>query len=200
MEVRDEGSCRAEAAVQYMPVSFPQRPIDLSCPNSSISSTVPASVRIGQLVLRALTLFESNREVAWTCLRYASTLLGREFEAISILRAGDLAAWQTKYALEYIERNLGSKITTRQIANCAALSKSHFSRAFRRSLGCSPMAYVTLRRVERAKMMMASTHETLATIALACGFSDQSHFCRCFRRTVGTSPALWRRALTSYSA
>jgi len=162
---------------------------------------VDASARAGHLLMRAMTCFESNREVAWRCLRDASTLLGRESGATGIdappsqgiLRPGGLAAWQANRVLEYIEGNLGSKMTIREIADRAALSMSHFSRAFKQSLGCSPMTYVTVRRVERAKLMMTCTRERLGAIALACGFADQSHFSRQFRRGVGMSPALWRR-------
>jgi AraC family transcriptional regulator len=158
--------------------------------------------------MRPMTLFESNRDVAWRCQRDAATLLGRESEAIgnnvpasqTIRRRDGLVAWQTNLALEYIERNLESRMTIREIADCVSLSESHFSRAFKRSLGCSPMTYVAMRRVERAKLMMTCTWERLAPIALACGFADQSHFCRRFRRAVGMSPALWRRASICKSA
>jgi AraC family transcriptional regulator len=108
-------------------------------------------------------------------------------------RPGGLAAWQAHRALEYIERNLGSKMRVREIADCAALSERHFSRAFKRSLGSSPMAYVGTRRVERAKLMVASTRTKLTDIALACGFSDQAHLTKSFRRVVGMSPGVWRR-------
>jgi AraC family transcriptional regulator len=166
-----------------------------------------ASARVGHLVMRALQCFESDREVAWRCLRDASTLLGAESEATgievprlqSMLRPGGLAAWQASRALEYIEDNFGSKMAVREMAACVALSKSHFSRAFRHSLGCSPMAYVAALRVERAKLMMTSTEERLTDIALACGFADQSHFNRYFRRVVGTSPGHWRR-MSQYAA
>jgi AraC-like DNA-binding protein len=206
MEMRDENAFRATSPVRNMRVDSAQGPIIPSHPVPSPISVAPASAQVGYLVMRAMTLFESDREVAWLCLRDASTLLGRESEAIGteaigtnappsqgILRRGGLAAWQANRALEYIEGNLGSKMTIREIAGCAALSMSHFSRAFRRSLGCSPMTYVAVRRVERAKLMMIYTRERLAAVALACGFADQSHFSRQFRRAVGMSPALWRR-------
>jgi AraC family transcriptional regulator len=187
-----------------MRVDNAQRPTIPS--RSSPSSSAPATAQVGHLVMRAMTFFESNREIAWRCLRAASTLLGRESEAIGTnappsqsVRPGGLTAWQANRALEYIEANLGSKMTIGEIADCAALSMSHFSRVFRRSLGCSPMSYVAARRVERAKLMMTSTRERLAVIALACGFADQSHFSRQFRRAVGMSPALWRRTSIRYS-
>jgi AraC family transcriptional regulator len=106
---------------------------------------------------------------------------------------GGLAAWQAKRTLDYIEANLGAKVGIEEMANVVTLSKSHFSRAFKCSLGSSPMAFVATRRVERARLMMTSTRERLTDIALACGFADQSHLNRHFCRIVGTSPGLWRR-------
>jgi transcriptional regulator GlxA family with amidase domain len=170
----------------------------------SLSPMSNHSAHVQQLVVQAMAYLESNRDVARRCLRDAATLLGEERRAISaaeaprihpILRPGGLAGWQAHRALEYIESNLGSKMTIRDMADSVGLSVSHFSRGFRRSLGSPPMTYVTARRVEHAKAMMASTRLRLADIALASGFTDQSHLTRFFRRLVGSSPARWRRAL-----
>ena len=170
--------------------------------NPSLRLVASESVRAGHLVERAMTFLETNREAALRCLREASILLGAEREETSIdtpghgfCRPGGLATWQATRVLDYVEANLGSKMTITKMANVVALSKSHFSRAFKRSLGHSPMAYVAVRRVERAKLMMTSTRERLTDIALACGFTDQSHLNRYFRRELGTSPGLWRRLL-----
>ena len=92
-----------------------------------------------------------------------------------------------------IEEHLGSKLEVGRIAEHVSLSRSHFSRAFKLSMGSSPMAYVSMRRVERAKLMMTSTGQPLIEIALACGFADQSHLNRCFRHVIGISPGKWRR-------
>jgi transcriptional regulator GlxA family with amidase domain len=123
----------------------------------------------------------NGQDIGWPCLN------------IKAVRKG-LANWQTKRALDYIEQNLGSKVEIRQLANAVALSKSHFSRAFKRSLGFTPARYVVIRRVERAQQMMSSTAERLTDIAIACGFADQPHLNRYFRRLVGVSPGVWRRA------
>lgn len=160
------------------------------------------SDRAGILVRRAIALLESDREAASRCLKDASALLGWERQeqgdsalvATKVLREGGLPRWQAKRTLAHIEANLESKMEIRELANLVAYSRSHFSRAFKRSIGVAPMTYVTTRRVERAKAMITSTKERLTAIALACGFADQSHMNRSFRRMVGMTPGAWRRA------
>ena len=161
----------------------------------------PASLEAGYLLKRAMTLLDTDRQVARHCLTEALALLGAQLEEpdpqVALdrysWRPGGLPKWQARRAIEYIDANLGSKLQTARIARAVSLSPSHFSRAFRRAMACPPMAYVTVRRVELAKLMMKSTADRLANIAIACGFSDQSHFTKSFRRRVGVSPSTWRR-------
>jgi AraC-like DNA-binding protein len=154
-----------------------------------------------------LAVFATDREAARRCLIDASALLESESDAppavaqtarISI-RPGSLAFWQAKRALAYIEDNLQSKIGIPDLAGFFGVSKSHFSRAFKQSIGCPPMTYVCMRRVERVKLMMKSERQRLSEIALACGFADQSHLNRVFRRVVGVSPGVWRRCAETAS-
>lgn len=171
------------------------------CPRVRVVPEGSAAERIGRLVRRAMLFLESDRQVAWRCLSDASALLGPpageagESDPIagSPFRPGGLARWQAKRAVAYIEANLESKLEVHGLAELVSFSKSHFSRAFKRSLGLPPMAYVRLRRIERAKVLMSSTSQQLTEIALICGFADQSHLNRSFRRAIGTSPGRWRR-------
>jgi AraC family transcriptional regulator len=169
--------------------------------NRSLRSAVSASTRVGHLVKQAMTFFETDRKAAWRCLSDASTLLGTDAEdsgvsapSLQNVQPGGLANWQARRTLAYIEANLASKMGTGDLANVVALSRSHFSRAFKLSLGLSPMEYVVVRRVERAKAMISSTRERLAEVALACGFADQAHLNRRFRDLIGMSPGRWRRS------
>jgi AraC family transcriptional regulator len=169
--------------------------------NRSLRSVASASVRVAHLVRQAMTFFETDRKAAWRCLNDASTLLGADVEDLGVnapsvdkVQPGGLATWQARWTLVYIEANLASKMDIDDLANMVALSRSHFSRAFKRSLGFSPMEYVVVRRVERAKSMISGTREPLAEVALACGFADQPHLNRRFRDIVGMSPGRWRRS------
>jgi AraC family transcriptional regulator len=172
--------------------------------NRSLRSVASASIRVGDLVRQAMTFFETDRKAAWRCLRDASTLLGEDVRDLGVnvprtdqLQPGGLAAWQARRTLAYIEANLASKMDIDDLANVVALSRSHFSRSFKQSVGLTPMEYVVVRRVERAKAMISSTREPLAEVALACGFADQAHLNRRFRDVVGISPGRWRRSNTA---
>jgi len=199
---------REDTALQSLPSSH----VDMSADEGFASMTPgqferlagtqpSASERIGRLVRRAMLFLESDRQAAWRCLNDASALLGPSSEESGTsapvvggsFRPGGLARWQAKRAMAYIEENLESKLEVRGLAELVSFSKSHFSRAFKRSLGLPPMAYVMLRRIERAKVLMTSTPQQLTEIALVCGFADQSHLNRSFRRIIGESPGRWRR-------
>jgi AraC family transcriptional regulator len=107
---------------------------------------------------------------------------------------GGLAPWQEKRAKEMIAGDLAGSTSLREIATACGFSVSHFSRAFRKSTGLSPHAWLLQARVGSAKAMLRVGDTPLPTIARACGFADQSHFARVFTRQVGLSPGAWRKS------
>jgi AraC family transcriptional regulator len=145
--------------------------------------------------------FITNRAMAWHCLEDMSSLPGASDAPTPVTyKAGGLSVWQARRALSYIETNLGSKIGVSEISAVAGLSKSYFCRAFKLTVGASPMTYVSIRRIMRAKALITSTSERLSEIALECGFADQSHLNRKFCRIVGMSPGSWRRSASVQTA
>ena len=106
---------------------------------------------------------------------------------------GGLAPWQVLRVRTHVEAHLDSTLRARDLAAMVRLSTGHFCRAFKRSLGVAPIAYIAGRRVASAQKLMLATDEPLSQIALACGFYDQSHLTRVFRRCAGASPRDWRR-------
>ncbi|UCI05178.1 helix-turn-helix transcriptional regulator [Mesorhizobium sp. B1-1-8] len=108
---------------------------------------------------------------------------------------GGLAAWQERLSKDMINSDLAGSVSLRDIASACGLSESHFSRAFRRSTGLAPHAWLLHARVEAAKEMLRKREGSLLEIARACGFADQSHFSRVFTRRVGQSPGSWRKAI-----
>ena len=149
------------------------------------------------LLAAAAATFDSDLDQAKACVQRARQLLRVSLEREGHPRPssrGGLAPWQARRVIAYIESNISLSFCVADLAGIVQLSISRFSHAFKVSFGQPPLVYVKVRRMRHAQVIMLSTREPLAQIALDCGMSDQAHFSRVFRKVVGISPSLWRRA------
>ena len=113
--------------------------------------------------------------------------------SVTKLRRGQLAPWQARRIVSYIDDHLAERVRIDELASLVELSKFHFCRVFKLTFGVSTQAWVLQRRIEVAQGLMLTTGDNLTEIALRCGMCDQSHFTRAFRRLVGETPYRWRR-------
>jgi AraC family transcriptional regulator len=107
---------------------------------------------------------------------------------------GGLAAWQKARVTDYVEEHLAGNVLLSQLAEVARLSPFHFSRAFKQSFGLPPLRYVTSRRIERAKTLLAGD-ASITQVGLAVGFGETSSFTTAFRRHTGVTPTVFRRGV-----
>jgi AraC family transcriptional regulator len=96
--------------------------------------------------------------------------------------------------LDYIEANLEGDLRLEHLASVACLSRFHFARAFKAAVGRSPHRYVSARRLEHAKALLARDDRPLVDIALALNFSCQANFTRAFVQATGQTPGCYRRS------
>jgi AraC-like DNA-binding protein len=87
-----------------------------------------------------------------------------------------------------IDRPVGSQ----ELERASGLSRFALARQFRRAFGTSPHRYLTLRRLDRSRALIAGG-TSLAEAAAASGFADQSHMSRAFRQAYGVPPGRWRQ-------
>lgn len=104
-------------------------------------------------------------------------------------KVGD--AFRVKRAMDYAEKNLHQRLTVDDLANCASLSRHHFSRVFVRSVGMPPFRYVMRKRIHRAKSLLARG-APIAEAAYLSGFTSQSHMTRVFNEQVGITPLAYQ--------
>lgn len=108
-------------------------------------------------------------------------------------QTGHLKPWQIQRAKQVMLDNLDAGISVAAISQACALSRSHFTRQFKRSTFVSPKEWMREQRILRGKQLLQTSRLLIADIALECGFSDQSHFCRTFVRTEGVTPRAWKQ-------
>jgi AraC-like DNA-binding protein len=106
---------------------------------------------------------------------------------------GGFAPWLVKRLRAHIETNIETPLRLEDVAGLARVSRSHFSRAFKKTFGEPFSRYVMGVRLERARRLLIDTNQSISEIALACGLSDQSHLTRLFHRRYGAPPRAWRR-------
>jgi AraC family transcriptional regulator len=111
----------------------------------------------------------------------------------AILKPGGLAPWQENRAREMIATNLAKELPLLTVAAECGLSLSHFSKAFKASVGMTPHGWLQASRAAKARNLLHNPGVSLAEIALSCGFADQSHFTRIFKHATGFTPGAWRR-------
>lgn len=97
-------------------------------------------------------------------------------------------------ALDYMRANIEQPISLEDIAAVAGRSPSQVARQFRASFGVPPHQYLLVMRIKHAQHLLATTGQSIAEVAFACGFSHQEHMTRVFRRWCDTTPAAYRRA------
>jgi len=80
------------------------------------------------------------------------------------------------------------------LARRAGYSRFHFLRAFRAAYGETPRAYLTRRRIERAKDLLRSANLTVTEVCHLVGFSSLGSFSARFNELVGVTPTAYREA------
>lgn len=112
--------------------------------------------------------------------------------APSLPEIAEVSDQRLKRVLAYIHDQLGSDLSLAVMADLAAMSETHFSKAFKKALGLSPLQYVIKARLERAAVLLRSTDLTVADVAWRVGYGDLSRFGQHFKRHFGTTPARFR--------
>jgi len=152
---------------------------------------------LAKLLNDARAAFAHDVNVARDCVDSAVDLLFRTSPASDMRQPEDsrsgLATWQAAKVERFVSANIEQTIRVDDLAAIVRLSRSYFSKAFRRTFDMSPHDYVMGCRVEQAKDMMLTTQEPLCQISAACGLTDQAHLSRLFKRATGLSPNMWRR-------
>jgi AraC family transcriptional regulator len=134
-------------------------------------------------------------EALGTVLLHEILRLNKGNSRVEAMVKGGLAAWQQRVVTSHIEEHLSEQVSLATLARLARLSTFHFCRAFKQSFGVPPHRYLTSRRIERAKMMLAERKHSVTEIGLAVGFSETSSFTAVFRKITGQTPSRYHRAL-----
>jgi two-component system response regulator YesN len=95
-------------------------------------------------------------------------------------------------AHEFIQKNLHKNISLEDVAQHIHLSIFYFSRLFKDKTGVNYIDYLIELRLEKSKMLLLTTNDTVASIAKRVGYAETNSFSRLFKSRVGLSPSQYR--------
>lgn len=95
-------------------------------------------------------------------------------------------------ALDYVKRNLRSKLREKEIAALCDMSPYKFSRMVKRVYGITFQEIVLQLRVHEACRLLAHPHASVTDVAYSVGFNDPSYFSRIFKRYMHKCPSNYR--------
>ena len=101
----------------------------------------------------------------------------------------------TGCAVNYVRQHLDSKITVDNVASRCGMSKSHFSRTFKKEHDITFQDFLIQQRMNKAVKMLKNSDLHVTQIALAVGYGELSNFTSTFQRTIGIRPSSFRKAL-----
>lgn len=101
-------------------------------------------------------------------------------------------------AIDFVSDHFAEQIRVEDIARYAHISETHLRRVFSNCMKMSPLDYVNLVRIQMACEYLNKTDESVAVIALKCGFTTNSTFNRNFRQIMGMTPVQWRKRPGNY--
>jgi AraC-like DNA-binding protein len=96
---------------------------------------------------------------------------------------------------KFIDENLSRDIGLAEVAEAAFLSPNYLSQLLKKHTGLAFVDWLTGRRMEKARDLLAHTSERVSTIAHRVGFPDEAYFTRRFSQRFGVAPTAYRRSL-----
>lgn len=184
-----EPTAVAEVLLQVDPADLPPLPSRASA-GLAVSS---ASVELLDAVVRLLRLLDRpadipvlapliKREIIWRLLTGEQGSMLREFS----LPDSNLSA--IARSVHWIRENYAATFRVEELAQRVAMSVSAFHRNFQIVTSMSPIQYQKQIRLQRARLLIATTPGDIAAISRQVGYESHAQFSREYRRQFGRPP------------
>lgn len=125
-------------------------------------------------------------------LRRMFITLFRECPVMSTMHVGSDATVAYK-TMNYLDQHFAEDITVDGVAAAMFLNKDYIAHVFKDETGYTIIGYVISLRINRAKMLLAETDQSITDIASACGYTDFAYFSRQFKQYTKMSPSKFRK-------
>ena len=103
-----------------------------------------------------------------------------------------------KESISWMRENFTEQITTKLLANKVNMQERTYLRRFKKIVNSTPITYLQLLRIEKAKELLVTTHKSFDEITFEVGFFNESSFRRLFKRETSLNPGVYRKKFQQY--
>jgi transcriptional regulator GlxA family with amidase domain len=145
------------------------------------------------LMLHLIEKF-AGRNVAVFCAKLFQIDIDRATQSPFVIFQGqkDHEDEPVKKAQEFIEQNVGEKITVDQLATLFAVGRRNLERRFKKATSNTIAEYIQRVKMEAAKKHLETSRKNINEVMYDVGYSDTKAFRTIFKKVTGLSPMEYR--------
>lgn len=113
--------------------------------------------------------------------------------AIQIIRRVYRGREEIERAKEYMENNWMDTFDVSKMAKAAGLSRTHFSRLFKKHTGITPHDYYTNFKIKRIEEKLLDSNLSVSQAFAICGLDYNGHYANVFKKKTGLCPSQYRK-------
>ncbi|RZL07694.1 MAG: helix-turn-helix domain-containing protein, partial [Pedobacter sp.] len=135
-----------------------------------------------------------NRQTAIYCAKIFQIEMDRQTQSEFRIFAGQKNHGDEviQKAQEYIEKNIGDKLSVEELSVRFSLGRRNFDRRFVKATGNTPIEYAQRVKMECAKKAFESSRKNVNEVMYEVGYADPKAFRGVFKKITGMSPVEYR--------
>lgn len=144
----------------------------------------------------------TDRELAIRASKFFAIEIDRKTQSPFIMFQGQKKHEDEpiKQAQEFIERNVGERISVEALALKYAIGRRHFERRFKKATNNTPVEYIQRVKIEAAKKFLENSNKNVTEVMYEVGYSDVKAFRTVFRKITGLAPMEYRNKYNRVAA
>lgn len=92
----------------------------------------------------------------------------------------------------YIDDHYNQEISLEELSSLVDITPQYLCRIFKKYTNLRPFQYITMKRIQKAKILLSDNKLSVNEIARLVGFNDCSYFCSIFKKNEMMSPTEFR--------
>lgn len=154
----------------------------------------PYNVPMYDMVKKKHTVFGSEQMLRSLLEGFLIGLV-RKYEFLENSDSAQDTAFTVNEIVQYIDNNYTEKITLEELAFLFRTNRSTLCKAFRLATGKSLGEYISDKKTEKAKALLAREDKSITQIAEMLNFDSVPYFCEFFKRRTGLTPSAYRKSI-----